>query len=156
MNSNKPGVYLSSSGPRNPGDFANILNPSPVPPTPAAPQPASQHNPASTASQPVGQHNPIQPVFHNVADPLMQGIRGYINPATGLPYPSSQPYAGNLAAAMQAEAQQHGSPSLGFSRNFGPNEQRFFQDFQRHNFPDRHPNLYYNSHPIRKELRNCR
>src|SRR5450432_4133939 len=50
---------------------------------------------------------------YTIRDPQNIGARGYINPQTGLPYPSSQPYAKNLSEAMKDAANRHGNPTVG-------------------------------------------
>jgi len=160
---NKPWVYWSTpsgSRPINPGDFPNILNPSlptahPAPIQNPAPVPGHP-NPVPGHPNPVpGQQNHLQPGFYHVPDPLGQGTRGYINPATNRPYPTSQPYARNLSARMLADANRQSSPTITFSSNFGHQESRFFREYMIYNHPNRDPNQYWNSTPVRRSLNNC-
>jgi hypothetical protein len=83
-----------------------------------------------------GQNPPIANIVQ-VLDPMGQGIRGYIDPATNRPFATSQPYARNLAAAMQADSDRQGMASTAFPNNLGANELRFFRDFIRHHHPNR-------------------
>lgn len=66
---------------------------------------------------------------------------GYINPLTGRPYFSCQPFSKNLAA-MQHDLNLTGKSTFSFAdHKFGPDPTRFFEDFMRYNYPNRHPNL---------------
>jgi hypothetical protein len=91
---------------------------------------------------------------YTIRDPQNIGARGYINPQTGLPYPSSQPYAKNLSEAMKDAANRHGNPTVGWNPHaFDANSRRFFEDFMRFNYPNRAEDSWWNSSPIRKNIR---
>jgi hypothetical protein len=126
-------------------DINSILNspsPSPAPapvPTPSpvpAPAPAPSPVPAP-APAPIAGDN-----LFNIFDPLGQGLRGYINPNTGQPYNTVQPYARNLSQRMLEASVRHGNSTVGFDSNFNPNARRFFMEYMRFNYPDRDPNSY--------------
>jgi hypothetical protein len=99
-----------------------------------AQNPAPMQNPPQNPAP--GQNPPIANIVQ-VLDPMGQGIRGYIDPATNRPFATSQPYARNLAAAMQADSDRQGMASTAFPNNLGANELRFFRDFIRHHHPNR-------------------
>jgi hypothetical protein len=107
-------------------------------------QPVQNAQPAVQNAQPGVQNNgfTMQNNAYNIHDPTNIGVRGYIDPATGRPYPSSQPYAGNLSRAMQRDAEIHGNPTVSLNRQaFDQNSRRFYRQFMRHNYPNRDPNL---------------
>lgn len=114
-----------SHRPKNPGDIGPLMNP-------------------------VKEPRPI----YVIADPFGQGTRGYIDPNTRLPYPSSQPYARNLADEMERRLDRP-PRSQSMDVRFSVTERRFFDDFLAFNKPDTSPNNRLNSNPVRKLLRDA-
>ena len=146
------GYLLSKPLLMNVEDMLNT--PSPPAGNPGNNAPAG--NPANNV--PAGNPNGNSFNLHNgrytIADPSNIGIRGYLNPNTGQPYGNNQPYANNLAAAMEHAANAHGSSTVGWNINAFDNNSRLFKDeFMRHNYPNRHPNQWWNSKPVRDLLR---
>lgn len=45
---------------------------------------------------------------YHVSDPTGVAARGYINPITGRPYPTSQPYFSNLASSLEHQLEVSG------------------------------------------------
>lgn len=49
---------------------------------------------------------------YNVYDPTGMSNRGYIDPRTGHPYPTSQPFLGNILAVLQHESNVQGRTTV--------------------------------------------
>jgi hypothetical protein len=137
-------------------DIAGILN-TPTPPPVPGPAPGAIPGAVAPAAGPVAPAaGPVAPVAYIVPDPTNIGGRGYIDVLTGLPYLTSQPYAGNLAVQMAVQANNHGNSTVGWSaRGFDANATRFFEQYMQHNYPNRSRNQWWNSASIRKEFRNA-
>lgn len=87
-----------------------------------------------------------------IDDPTMVGGRGYINPITGMPYNQSfQPFARNLANAMAYRARD-GIDQF-HTGGYSQGVDTFLLDFMRYNHPERSYNAYWNSNPVRNEIR---
>lgn len=82
----------------------------------------------------VGQ-NPVIPAHYAIYDPTRIAARGYIDPTTGHPFLTSQPYAGNLSDALEHQAQRVGRPVTDFNcAELSDDEKRFInQYFDYHN-----------------------
>ena len=94
----------------------------------------------------------VNGVYH-ISDPTNVTANPFENPATGGRYPSYRPYSTYLVNAMTHEI-QGGSPSQVMKPGkFQANEMRFFDEFMESTYPNRHPNQYFNSAPVRKALR---
>lgn len=134
--------------------MSNPSNPGTQPGPSSANPEANPANPPATANP---ANPPAAPItgFIAVLDPLGQGAMGYIDPNTDRPYPTCQPYASNISQRMaQVAANRRGR----YISEYGLDDvaERFFFDFMRHNYPERHENSYWNSGPVRKALRRAR
>jgi hypothetical protein len=119
----------------------------PRPPQPPVVPPVAPQQPAAPFAINAGRYN--------VADPTGMSHRGYINPATGQPWPTSQPYARNILAALDHQQATHisrNSPSLN-STMWNNVEWRFLTEFIRNHHPGRQDHQLFNSRELRKELR---
>jgi hypothetical protein len=90
-----------------------------------------------------------------VYDPTGIEGRGYIDPATGRPYPSSQPYAKNFSKALAYTVRSSNGAAISIfdPSEFQGNPGRFWEEFMSYNYPNRHANARWNSDPIRKHLK---
>lgn len=106
-----------------------------------------------------GQGNP--PILNPIAvpaDPTGIGANvqrtGWLNPATGLPYATYQPYATNLANAMDQAAIQWNMKTCTLDpSDVGQTGYDFFHHMMAEKFPDRRFNHRWNSGATRKALR---
>jgi hypothetical protein len=76
-----------------------------------------------------------EPDNYNVEDPTGVRDRGYKNPLTGEPYGNHQPYAENIANAMEHEyivGKHHQMTRANDMQSL-----RYFQEFMAHKFPNR-------------------
>lgn len=93
----------------------------------------------------------------NINDPTGIAARGFLNPATGLPYPSYQPYASRFADAMQRSVDnsgiqtQHINDSV-YCREFTDRDIAWYKEFMQYTYPNRNPSVYANSRPVRKAI----
>jgi hypothetical protein len=91
--------------------------------------------------------------IYAIHDPTNVSARGFLSP-TGQPFDEScQPFASNLAAAMTHEYDTNHHMSLA-SNKYGPGVERFHREFMVFTYPTRPSNMYFNSNPVRKALRN--
>jgi hypothetical protein len=95
--------------------------------------------------------NDIFARIYNVEDSLNIKERGYINPYTGRPYDNHQPFARNVANAMEYQFNTERHPQMDGLRD--PRIKRYLDEFMAHHFPNRQEHAYRNSGPIRKLLR---
>ena len=92
---------------------------------------------------------------YTIYDPTGVRQRGYINPATGQPYPSSQPYLKNLASALnhsRNSANYRGDHLISPERetSFFSNEDiQIFHQFMRHEYPLRQSSGLCNTSTVR-------
>ena len=96
----------------------------------------------------------IQNGRYNVADPTGMSHRGYINPQTGLPYATSQPYLSNILATLEYEVNLHGGPTLSLQNTkWGNVEWRFLSEYMRYHYPNRPEHQWWNSKVVRDAMR---
>ena len=152
--------YIPHTLSMNISDILNTPSPEPANP-PSNNQGNNQNNPPSN-NQGDNQNNPMgnRPYAlgndgrYYINDPTGVGNRGYIDPSTNRPYLSNQPYARNLASAMEDYSIQHGNPTVGWSsRAFDDNSYRFFSEYMGYHHPSRTVNQQWNSGIIRKNFR---
>lgn len=60
-----------------------------------------------------------------ISDPTGVRERGYVDPATGQPYPSSQPYLGNLLEAFKDDTKDSISKTYRPNNNFDKRDMKF-------------------------------
>lgn len=60
-----------------------------------------------------------------ISDPTGVRERGYVDPATGQPYPSSQPYLGNLLEAFKDDTKDSLSKTYRPNNNFDKRDMKF-------------------------------
>ena len=90
-----------------------------------------------------------------INDPTGIRARGYVNPATGQPYPSSQPYLGNLARALEHYLAHSPSGAIAFNiREFSAEDIDFIYNYMAKEYPNRNRWQYYNSTEVRRRMRN--
>ena len=84
---------------------------------------------------------------YTINDPSNIGMRGYINPQTGMPYHSCQPFAKNLSLAMNHEISSLKFKGTSNSCTWNPdkydaNASKFYQEYLQYNYPSRSSNNY--------------
>ena len=111
---------------------------------------------AQVVAQPLGQTQSFSIIngVYTIHDPTNVGGRGYLDPNTGQPYPTSQPYARHLADAMDRNMRLSDLSTGRLDREFDICAHNFFYQFQSYNFPHRHQGQWYNSSVSRKQLKN--
>lgn len=70
--------------------------------------------------------------------------------ATRQPYPSSQPYLGNLLEAFKDNIKDDLSKISRPNNNFDKRDIKFWYEFMAHEYPNRASHQYWNSPPVRK------
>ena len=85
-----------------------------------------------------------------ISDPTGVRERGYVDPATGQPYPSSQPYLGNLLEAFKDDIKDGLSKTVRPNNNFDRRDMNFWHEFMAHEYPNRARHQYWNSATVRK------
>jgi hypothetical protein len=91
--------------------------------------------------------------IYDIHDPTNIRDRGYLDPTRQPFNEGNQPFARNLAAAMTHEYDTNKHMSLA-SNIYGPGVERFLREFMAYTYPTRPVNMYFNSNPVRKTLRN--
>lgn len=144
MGGNEKGFILkmvnnnSSGGNQGIMNINNVLNPMPAGQTLGTGQAKTQVTAqVATQANASATPQPANPLSLLIQDPLQQSERGYLNPVTGRPFQSSQPYARNLARAMQNYADQEGQTTTSFPPILGTNASRFYNEFLAYNHPQR-------------------
>jgi ubiquinol-cytochrome c reductase cytochrome b subunit len=93
-----------------------------------------------------------------INDPTRVRPRGYIDPATGQPYPSSQPYLRNLASALshsRSSASIRGEHLMSPEREmtyFSNEDLQFISEFMRHEYPLRQSSSLCNTSTVRDTM----
>jgi hypothetical protein len=99
-------------------------------------------------------YNAITNVY-DIHDPTNIAARGFVNPNTNMPYPTSQPYIGNLAKALEHDnACNHPNPTSSISNRISAADRAFFREYMQNKYPARNRNSYWNSAPVRQEMKN--
>jgi hypothetical protein len=124
------------------------------PQNPAQPQnPVQPQNPAQPPQNIAAPFNIIGGRYI-ITDPNGVSPRGYINPQSGMPYATSQPYLSNLLAALENEVRLHGGSTVTLhSSNWGHVEWRFLSEYMRYNYPHRAQHQWWNYKPVRDAIR---
>ena len=136
------------------GSSANISGGSNPNPTQNPNQNPNQ-NPPQNVGQPIyyGNGFSFDGRVYTINDPTNVTNRGFLDPITMRPFNMSyQPYARNLSNAM-AHAVQNNNPTQAMDPSiYGNNATRFYGEFMRYTYPNRDPNSYWNSTPVRKAI----
>lgn len=116
--------------------------------------------PGNAGAGPQGNVNPEDGFTRNpngvymIVDPTNVANRGYLNPATGRPYPSSQPYARHLSNAMEDLWIKERHNQFGNVQKFGEGGWRFYSEYMGFHHPERRENDWWNSVAVRKGIKN--
>ena len=118
--------------------------------------------PTNTINPPAGENIPLYTgdgfTFENgkyaIDDPTKVSSRRFLDPITNRPHRSSyQPYANNLANAMEHAVSSAGITYQSMHHEYNNNGNRFFKEFMQYNYPDRQEHLWWNSRAVRAAIR---
>lgn len=86
--------------------------------------------------------------MYHISDPTNIAKRGYINPATGYPYSTSQPFASFLSKAM-ADCFEHSTATkrgdaIWKDNKYDPKVREFYKQVVEHKYKDKYNAKYHN------------